>query len=39
MGDAGDVRHTRVSGKAVSKGIHRETAGNRGAVVDITSLI
>ena len=39
MGDAGDGRRTRGSGNPVVNDIHRETAGNRGAVGGATSLI
>ena len=39
MGDSGDGRRTRGSGNPFVEDIHRETAGNRGAVVGATSLI
>ena len=39
MGDAGDGRRTRGSRNTVGKDLHRETAGNRGAVGVATYLI
>ena len=39
MGDAGGGRRTRGSGDVANEDIHREAAGNRGAVVGAMSLI